>query len=70
MWVSRLGALRKVPRYRLKTHTNKTISQALATGLTEPALTVLGKLNPSNREVTFEGGEKAAKLRNYGLSER
>ncbi|HEU4849227.1 MAG TPA: site-specific integrase, partial [Terrimesophilobacter sp.] len=37
---------------------------------TEAALAVREKMNPSNREVTFRGGEKAAKLRIYGPSDR
>ncbi len=37
---------------------------------TEAALAVREKMNPSNREVTFRGGEKAVKLRNYRPSDR
>lgn len=37
---------------------------------TDAALAVREKMNPSNREVTFEGGEKATKLRILGLSDR
>ncbi len=36
---------------------------------TDAALAIREKMNPSNREVTFEGGEKAAKLRILGLSD-
>ena len=41
----------------------------LRSSSTDAALAVREKMNPSNREVTFRGGEEAAKLRIIGLSD-